>query len=386
MLELVATSAGDSAVVVAIVAMRLLLPLLIPRFPLVIVAALVVDAADQTILQRLTEVDTTETGPYQGFDKALDVYYLSIAYLSTMRNWTSDAAFRIAQFLFFYRLVGVTLFELADERWMLLVFANTFEYFFIAYELVRLRRDPAKISARFWLLLALGIWVFVKLPQEYWIHVAKLDTTDLLRAHPWLGVLGALAIVGLVAFALVYVRPRLPAPDWALRPAADPLPTEMDEAHERHAYLVRTGRLLSGELFEKAIGLLSLICIIFVSIIPAVEMAPLQIAIGVTAVVLANSAVSLWFARRGGFGIESQAVSFGIRLALNVLFVYLATVLLRGDSSFHFWYGTFFAYLITLIVWLYDFYRPVYDVRFERSTVRIGSLSDFARRVRARQP
>ena len=90
---------------------------------------------------------------YQSVDKALDIYYLSIAYLSTMRNWTSDAAFRIAQFLFYYRLVGVALFELTDERLMLLLFPNTFEYFFIAYELVRLRYDPSRISARFWLLL-----------------------------------------------------------------------------------------------------------------------------------------------------------------------------------------------------------------------------------------
>ncbi len=382
--DLLASEASDDAVVAAIVALRLIIPLFIPRFPLVIVAALIVDAADQTILQKLTEVDTTETGPYQGFDKAMDIYYLSIAYLSTMRNWTSDAAFRTGQFLFFYRLVGVTLFELSDERWLLLVFPNTFEYYFIAYELIRLRRDPSRISARFWLLLAAGIWIFVKLPQEYWIHIAKLDTTDLIRAHPWIAVVAAIAVAGIAAFAWFYVRPRLPRPDWTWRFPADPLPTAMDEAHERHAYHVRTSRVMSGELFEKAIGLLSLICIIFVSIMPAVEMDPLEVAIGVTAVVIANTFVGLWFARRGGFGIESQALSFTIRYGINVLFVYLGTVLLRGDSTFHFWYGAFFAYLITLIVWLYDFYRPVYDVRFEGSPLRVASLGDFTRRVRER--
>jgi hypothetical protein len=74
--------------------------------------------------------------PDQSFDKALDIYYLAIAYLATMRNWTSDAAFRIGRFLFYYRLVGVFLFEVLDSRATLLVFPNTFEYFFIAYELV----------------------------------------------------------------------------------------------------------------------------------------------------------------------------------------------------------------------------------------------------------
>jgi len=384
--DLLATSAGDAAVVVAIVSSRLVLPLFIPRFPLIIAAALLLDAADQTLLQQYTSIDTSETGPYQGFDKALDIYYLSIAYLSTLRNWTSDAAFRISQFLFFYRLVGVTLFELADQRWMLLVFPNTFEYFFIFYELVRLRRDPSRVSARFWLLAAVFIWVVVKLPQEYWIHVAQLDTTDVIRERPWLGVLAMVVALALVAYLLVYVRPRVPRPDWAYRWLADPLPTTMDEAHERHAYLVRASKLSSPELFEKALGLLTLICIIFVQILPAVDITPLQIAVGVTAVVIANTFVSVWFASRGGFSIESQAVSFGLRLGLNVLFVWLATVLLRGDSSFNFRYGVFFAYLITLIIWLYDYYRPVYDTRFEGSAQKVSSIAGFVERVRSRRP
>jgi hypothetical protein len=58
------------------------------------------------VLDALTDVDTSETGPYQSVDKGLDIYYLSIAYLATTRNWTSDVAFRIARFLFYYRLVG----------------------------------------------------------------------------------------------------------------------------------------------------------------------------------------------------------------------------------------------------------------------------------------
>jgi len=191
------TDASDATVVAIVVLSRLLVPLLIPRFPLAIIAALVIDAADQTVLAALTDVDTSETGLYQSYDKAMDIYYLSIAYLSTMRNWTSDAAFRISQFLFFYRLIGVALFELIGERWLLLVFPNTFEYFFIAYEVVRLRYEPARRSARFWLLLAAFIWIFIKLPQEYWIHVAQLDFTDAVRDHPWFGVAIVVALIAL---------------------------------------------------------------------------------------------------------------------------------------------------------------------------------------------
>ena len=48
-------------------------------------AALVIDGLDQTIFQTFTSLDLSG---YQSYDKALDVYYLSIAYTATLRNWT----------------------------------------------------------------------------------------------------------------------------------------------------------------------------------------------------------------------------------------------------------------------------------------------------------
>ena len=108
-----AMAADDAAVVVAIVLSRLFIPLLIPRFPLVIIAALIIDAVDGSLLDTFTRSMSGPDGPYQSFDKALDIYYLAIAYLTMLRNWSSDPAFRIGQFLFYYRLVGVLLFELS---------------------------------------------------------------------------------------------------------------------------------------------------------------------------------------------------------------------------------------------------------------------------------
>jgi len=68
----------DTLVVITILAVRLIVPLFIPRFPLpAILIALVVDAADQTILQKATDFSLDR---YQSFDKALDIYYLAIAY------------------------------------------------------------------------------------------------------------------------------------------------------------------------------------------------------------------------------------------------------------------------------------------------------------------
>ena len=84
----------QTVVFLAVVGARFFVPLLIPRFPLpAVVAALVLDGVDQSIFQAFGY----DPPGYQGYDKAMDVYYLAIAYLSTLRNWTSRPAFRVAQ-------------------------------------------------------------------------------------------------------------------------------------------------------------------------------------------------------------------------------------------------------------------------------------------------
>lgn len=185
----------ERAIVVAIVLARLLVPLLIPRIPLVILVCLVLDAADNSLLARFTEVDLGPGGPYQSFDKALDIYYLSIAYLATMRNWTSVPALRVAQFLFYY---------------------------------------------------------------------------------------------GLAALALFVVRPRIPAPDWGFRLAAEPLPGQAD-AVTRDARRRRKGQVHWNELIEKA-GLLALLSVIFATILSDVTLTGLEVAVAAVAVVCANTA------------------------------------------------------------------------------------------------
>ena len=345
--QVVAASTQDASLVVAIVLARLFVPLLIPRAPLVIVVVLVLDAADQTLLATFTDVDTSETGSYQSVDKALDIYYLSIGYLSTLRNWTSHPALRIARFLFYYRLVGVALFELTDERLMLLLFPNTFEYFFIAYEIARTRYEPSRFSARFWLLVAAGLWIFVKLPQEYWIHIAKLDFTDTVRDYPAFGVAVVVALIVAALVVIFVIVPRLPAPDWPWRLGADPVPSGLPR---------EPARVLSRESLEK-VSLLALLCIIFASILPGIDATTMQITVGVTAIVLANAAISLATAGRGGF-------AYAALLPTNLALVYLANALLSERREFDLGYGLFFAFLITTIIWLYDAFRPVYERRY----------------------
>ena len=47
-------------------------------------------------------------------------------------------------------------------------------------------------------------------------------------------------------------------------------------------------------------ALLALLCIIFATILPGIDATGLQVAVGVAAIVLANAAIGLAAARRGG--------------------------------------------------------------------------------------
>ena len=353
-------AASDLTIFWLVVAGRLVLPLFIPRFPLpAILACLVLDGIDQTIFQTFTDLDLSG---YQSYDKALDVYYLTIAYLSTLRNWTNRDAFRVGKFLFYYRLAGVVLFELLHWRALLLIFPNTFEYFFIVYEAIRLRWNPKRLTMRNVVLIAAVIWIFVKLPQEWWIHIAKLDTTDLIAAHPWVGVLGAAALLALLAVFQWVVRPRLPATDHSWRIPADPIPAEVADPAARDAWIAQHRKVFDRKLVEKVL-LVGLVCVIFAQIVPGLDASNLEIMIGAAILITVDSLLGLWTARRSR-GLASLAWAFVSLAVANVAIVALAE-LIRG-SEVAFGDTLFFILLLTLIVTFYDRYAPYHGVRFPR--------------------
>jgi hypothetical protein len=356
-------SAEAVAVFWTVVGIRFVLPLFIPRFPLpAILGALIIDAADQTIFQTFG----FDPPGYQGYDKAMDVYYLAVAYISTLRNWTSLPALRISRFLFFYRMVGVVAFELLQLRWLLMVFPNTFEYFFIAYEGIRSRWNPLRFGARFWLITAAAIWIFIKLPQEYWIHVAQLDFTDTVRDVPWFGPLIVVGIVAGLAIFWFLIRPRLAPADWSWRFAADAVPAEIDEPSERAAWIRSNVSVWSWVTFEQ-VALVGLISVIYGRVLPNTEISDLRLFIGIAVLVVINAAWSVFWARRE-VSLQSVVLSGLARFAFTAAVVWLFDLFLGQEGgTIGLGDALFFVALLSLLLTLHARYRPVAGVRFGNS-------------------
>jgi hypothetical protein len=150
-----------------VVALRLTVPLVIFRAPLLGgVLALVVDTADLVVFNVFGFPDD-----YQRLDKALDLYYLTIE-LVVARRW-APLPRRVAGGLYAWRLVGAVLFEVTGARWVLLVFPNVFELWWL-FVAAHLRFCPdAQLTGRraaSWL----AVLLVPKLAHEFVLHVWRI--------------------------------------------------------------------------------------------------------------------------------------------------------------------------------------------------------------------
>jgi hypothetical protein len=160
---------------IVVIALRLLVPLLIPRFRFWgAVAAMLLDGTDVIIVEFFSTGGMGDH--YHQLDKILDLYYLGIEFWVSLK-WTESLPRRVSIGLFAYRLIGVALFEVFGERWLLFVFPNLFEnwYLFVA------GRDEFVPTYRLHTVRRVVIWLVVlyipKIAQEYLLHVAE--------AQPW---------------------------------------------------------------------------------------------------------------------------------------------------------------------------------------------------------
>src|ERR1700675_4948769 len=118
--------------VIIVIALRLVVPLSILRWPLAGgLLSMLLDAIDVILVDAIASVlgEPGEFGPfYAQIDKWLDLWYLSLE-LVVPRRWSETLIRRAAMGLFVWRLVGVILFEVTASHPLLFVFPNLFENF-----------------------------------------------------------------------------------------------------------------------------------------------------------------------------------------------------------------------------------------------------------------
>jgi len=350
---------SDIAVFLVVLALRFVIPLFIPRFPLpAILAALVLDAADQTIFQQFTNLNLDG---YQNYDKALDIFYLTIAFLAVYRNWTNTTAINVARFLWYYRLVGVWLFEVTQERWLLFVFPNTFEYFFIAYVAIGTQWDPRRLTHRAVIGLAAFIWIFIKLPQEWWIHIAQNDFTDFMKedifgvdplTSSWgdaitnrpLVTIALVAAIAILAGVAVWLYRKAPPKDWSFRVDVDK-PIPYDDIADRPQK-----PLWIAPPFAEKLLLVGLIAAIYLSVLD-VDTTIIRIVIATALIIGASVAVSELLARRG---IEWSSIGVQWIVLAVVNSALIGTYAVLVGNSLNRSLVLFFGLLLTMIIVLYD--------------------------------
>lgn len=152
---------------VVIVALRLIAPFSILRFPLIgTLACAIIDGYDHGYIG--------EFEYYQIADKWLDLYYLAFAYYVS-RGWRDQLARKIAKYLFVYRALGVAVLTVTNLEWTMILFPNLFEMFFVFYLLYLYLSSRTQLLAN-WKDAApmMAALLIPKMLQEYALHVHPL--------------------------------------------------------------------------------------------------------------------------------------------------------------------------------------------------------------------
>jgi len=258
------------------------------------------------------------------------------------------------------------------------VFPNTFEYFFDAFEFVRTRWNPRRLSALALVTMAAFIWIFIKLPQEWWIHIAQLDFTEFMADHPYLwfvlgGLVVASAIVGWV------LRHRIPEPDWPFTVAVDRHLPKLEVSLTGHE------PFFSPVLLEKTV-FLALISVIFAQVLPGIRASNLGLVVGVTVLVALNAAVSQWLRRRGRSWTNS-ARTFVAMLAINTAIVLVDSLFgpRHGEGRWPNLSTMFIVVILSLLIALFDRFRATRDPSPDEPGLVEAVRKDWAERARRKR-
>lgn len=164
----------------AVIIIRLLAPFLILRKPFWgMLLAIAADASDVIIMDAFGWGFLAGRN-YHLLDKFLDTYYLAFAFYASLA-WQEVLARRVSVILFFWRLLGVIVFEITHLRQIIFFAPNIFENFYLLVAGLRqffpkFRIDTAKRVAIIFVIAAVP-----KIIQEYIMHFLEFPTWPFIK-------------------------------------------------------------------------------------------------------------------------------------------------------------------------------------------------------------
>ena len=129
--------------------------------------AILIDFSDLFMMNLL---DMGGVRDYQSLDKWLDLAYM-LTFLWVALRWSGPTR-AVAVALFAFRIIGVLAFEALGERWVLLLFPNVFEFWFVFAAGARRFAPEYELTWR-----RSAVWLIpltaLKEAQEYALHGAQ---------------------------------------------------------------------------------------------------------------------------------------------------------------------------------------------------------------------
>ncbi|MCL5970711.1 MAG: hypothetical protein M1450_04395 [Patescibacteria group bacterium] len=196
---------------------RLIIPLIIFKFPLLgVLISMYIDGQDWHFLDLQTQ---SQREFYRIWDKIADLYYLSLAFITTF-FWKDKIAKEIGKYTFALRLLGVILFIIFNQSFFLFLFPNFFEVYFIFYLVYRFfsKQDILFHSAKE-IIIVVSVVLIPRLFAEYVFHVQKLSPfSDLIRigsffsSNPQI-----ISLINSAGFLLLYLATSIIAMIWLVR-------------------------------------------------------------------------------------------------------------------------------------------------------------------------
>ena len=178
----------DKAVIVTVtaivvLALRILIPITILRWRITgAIASMLLDAIDVIIVDIRASIFGEKPGlgsHYQTYDKWLDMYYLSIEAIVSIR-FTNVLARNTSLALYIFRLIGIIAFAVTGEQ-LIFFFPNLFENFFL-YCILAQRFAPKLMPKSIKNLIIILLILYIpKFAQEWILHFQQITPWNWFR-------------------------------------------------------------------------------------------------------------------------------------------------------------------------------------------------------------